>query len=234
VSAYALDGARVWHRGDLKKVQHISPVFEDAEGRPALALGLERGSLVIVNPETGRTRSQVKGAKVLYAGPRGARLLRLKGAVRLEAGTPLQVHRVPLQSFSVLAASFSQEDVAFSEAGGNLRCYSLSGTPRWEANVGRGSKAHALEVAWNERHQLWLAVVSNFTAGGLWLVRIDARGEEVSRVPLAPLAPHCLAPSGDILGTGDGCVVEPLSNATLFRFLPEPAAPMRVVRKETP
>ncbi|MFZ5440852.1 MAG: hypothetical protein ACOZQL_12655 [Myxococcota bacterium] len=208
VSAYTLDGQRVWHRKDLKKVQHVD-VFHDDQGRECVAVGVESGPLSVLNASTGKTWTQLRGCTRL-SGARGLRLAVARGAATLSAAG--QEHRLALESFAVLDIACSEDAVCISEAGASLRCFSASGAPRWAASFGQG--AHAVEVAWHPGRREWLAVVWNYETGSQpLLVRFDADGKRLGETPCARSS---LAPSGDVALTSELRVLDPVSGTELF------------------
>lgn len=216
VSAYTLDGQRLWQRKDLKKAQHLD-VFRDEQGRECVAVGVETGPLTVLNESTGKTWTQLRGCKRLY-GERGLSLAVAAKAATLTAGA--QEHRIELESFGVLDIACSDDAVCFSEAGASLRCFSVAGAPRWAADFGKG-EAHAVEVAWHAGRREWLAVVWNFKSGSQQLlVRLDSGGKRAGESLYSGSA---LAPAGDVALTNDLRVVEPVSGTVLFSLSPTSA-----------
>jgi len=138
-----------------------------------MALGIANGPMAIVNAASGATCRRLRGVTDAYFGNDSTTLYVLSGRVRLERDQ--ERHHLPLRSFAVLDAAFSDDAVVFSEAGGPLRCLSYAGDVVWELAFDAGS--HALEVAWNPHVDRWLAIVWNFEkCGPHWLYQVDREG----------------------------------------------------------
>ncbi len=217
ISGYDRAGARLWHRRDLKAVQHVTAIAWPSL-RQAVAVGLAHTSLHFLDLADGRTIDKLRGVRHIYAG-RDGWLLGVVGKkeVRAYDWTGLRVlWKAPLRTFTVLDAALSESAVLYSEVGGVLRCFARDGAHLWDAPPGRDG--HALRVAWNDAAHCWLFVTWPYRKGGdKTLVALDADGRELFAFNLGT-AEFGFFGDGAHLVMGDGRVLQTQTGESAWKF----------------
>jgi hypothetical protein len=218
---HASTGALVWHRKDLKKVQHLalSPsgdrVYCGFEARAGRSLDVTTGddaaklhgvASVIQSPFSDQTFVEKKSGPAVVYSPAGRR-----------------IGRIQRTTFGFLSVAFGQDLLLTSESTGPVRCFALPSVQEtWRLPPRLGS--HALYVHFDEDAQLCQAIMWSYTEGGLYeLLRLDPNtGVLRRRIHLSdsPVYGFCLR--GTHLLTWDGSLVD-VANGHIVRRLEFPS-----------
>jgi hypothetical protein len=214
VALYDLTGRLVWQRKDLKKAQHLTS-FCDPGGAFRIAVGFDEASMVILDPDTGKTIESLRGVREVWACDNDCLLsLSSKGVSLLGLRGYTTKWTQKLTSFGILDAAMSPYSVAFSEIGGSVRCFSHDGTELWQWKP--EEETHALRVGWCQDLERWLLVTWPFQCGGeKLLLSLDSTGAQLAMYRLGQPAEteflagckHLVTSDGDVLSTADGVSV---------------------------
>jgi hypothetical protein len=217
VCAYDGSGRVLWRRTDLKKAQQVR-AFRGDDGSWLVTVGREGGPLAVLDARTGRTAFLARGVGEVFGGA-GAFLHVLRSrAVKLVSPDSTRTWSVDLDSFAVLDAAFSTEDVAFSEAAGAVRCFTLSGGhSRWTWNPAGG--AHVNRVVWQPESACWQAIRWPYQHGGsVQLVQLDLEGRVVRERELEPAVEREFLGRGEFMVSSGGTVRRLADDDLVWRF----------------
>jgi hypothetical protein len=178
----------------------------------------------VVDALSGETSATLRGVGEMLGGSKVSLHVHRSQSVRLVSTEHAWNWSIDLASFAMLDAAFSPDEVAFSEAGGNVRCFALTGKPRWTWEPGTGM--HAVQMAWEASSSNWLAVVSPDERGGPWrLVRLSRNGQAGRAVELGG-EEHEFLGRGEYVVSSDGRVREP-NGQVHWQFAGCPPVPLK-------
>lgn len=214
VCAYGPSGSLCWQRHDLKKIQHLF-AYQGADGNWLISVGVEDGSATVVRAVDGRTVASLRGVREFFGDDQTSLQV---GKRKVTLVSPNSTRTIKLESFAVLDAAFSKTAVLFSEAGGNVRCMTLSGEQTWTWAPGPG--VHALRVAWAPSELSWLAVVWGYERGDPppRLVRLDVSGKVCGQHEIGQQTEQEFLGDGDFLVSPDGSVRACSSGDAVWTF----------------
>ena len=171
----ATSGSRIWQRRDLKKAQNLC--FLNLSARSLIGVGFEKGPFTLLDPATGRTVCTRRGYKQSAPLGGGTALLSNRREMRYVEGQELSAGWAqPVQSFALLDAAGSPDQVVASEANGPLRAFARNGEPLWEVK----ESEHFVEVVWHEASARWIARQLN---GKLFAVTTEGSSSEIGQTP---------------------------------------------------
>lgn len=220
VAAYdARTGAISWQRKDLKHVQDVR-WLAGAKASPQIEVGFDADPLLVLDTRSGITLTSFEGVREAWAHPYATLAVQVaKGSVKLCSLPEWTVlWEQPLRSFAVLSAAIGPSSLAFSEAGGPLRCFDFEGRCLWERTSDKGS--HVLEVAWSEASGSWVAVEWPYETGGARvLLALDANGILINKRMLGMVSTCKLFAGGRYLVTSAGQVIDVETGQVGWEFL---------------
>jgi len=216
VALYDGQGRVLWQRRDLTKPQRVKAYQED--GAPRIAVGFDEKSLVVVDANTGVTLGEARGTRAILAVSGEWLLSEQKGrVVALELTEARKSWSVQLGTFAVLDAAISSDAVAFSEAGGAVRCISRAGDQLWTWQPPEGS--HVLTVGWRSDVEHWLLVSWPYQKGGdKNLVIVDRKGSVIQTTCIGCPAETAFLDNARYLVTSDGSVLRTEDGEEAWRF----------------
>jgi hypothetical protein len=229
ICAYdATTGERLWERKDLKKVQALSPVDGNA-----VAACLDSRPMHLLDLASGATVATVRGVRRFWQSrhaPVGA--AEVAGRVALLGCDDWTVRwRAPVGGFALLAAAFAPEAVLVADvidstfdagAVSSVHCFSLAGELLWQRAVPSG--ANVPWLSWDAEADVWLGIRHNLERREPeMLLRWSREGELLSRVALGYFEEYAFLPSGRLLVTAGGQVVDTKTARQVGR-LPPPQA----------
>jgi WD40 repeat protein len=162
IAAYrASDGAELWRRKDLKKVQRIG---FDRSCRQ-ISCCFDSAACHMLETASGETAKTVRGVRKIWESPVGsARLFQRTSDFVLEANE-LRVAVIPKATFAALSAAFSKSEVCISESGGPVRLFNLkSGELIWRHDPTGGT--HFLRLAYSEAIEKFVGASFPYVHGG--------------------------------------------------------------------
>lgn len=153
-------GTRLWHRKDIKKLQHLDPL---AWGGPKLEIGagLDTGSYRILEARSGTWLRRLIGVRRTWSNTSGQRVEEWGKSVVLASKE--ESHTLIKGSSGVLEAAFNASTVSISEVGGPISCFDFQGKPLW---TWQDTDRHATQLCWAELLNVWLAVTWNLKTSG--------------------------------------------------------------------
>jgi hypothetical protein len=219
----ATTGERLWQRKDLKRVGPIAPAGDGS----SVAACFQDRSMHVLAAGAGTTVAQVRGARAFWQSRHAqVGLAATLGHVALLGTEDWSVRwRAPIAGFASNVAAFSPDSVLVSDITDldvddeptSVRCFDLSGLPRWRYVAPRDCGFRAL--AWDEASGQWLAVqhdVTNSTPDTL--LRWTAAGELKSSLPLGLVGQYAFLPSGQTLLTGEGRLLDTRTGEAIGRL----------------
>jgi hypothetical protein len=202
LAAFALPhGEALWHRKDIKHIQHVSV---DASDR-VVYCGLESNRLLTLDVNTGtEVDKPIRALRVVPSECNGEELVVKKDRYLLRGRNELEI---PAASFALHTAAFAPDTICLSEPTAGSRCVSLhSGETIWHH-----SSIHFNHAAFNHSDQQFYCVTGFETdPHQTFLVRLASELEECD--VMVELGRTCweeaFTPSGRILITADGGVYD--------------------------
>jgi len=219
VTSYTAEhGDILWSRSDLKNIQQVCDLSNN--GLPLIGIGLDSGSYHILRVDTGEDHFKLAGVKNIYASPFEPFYLLVDSTRHIHLST-LRLPSIwehPFNSFGMLHAAFSPEQIAFSEAGGCVSCFDFYGTKLWEFHP--QADHHVLRLVWDIALQRWLAIDWNFKSGGTkHLFEIDIEGTARPLMSLGNCQQAEFSSDGTYLIISTGKVISTQSATTAWTFL---------------
>jgi hypothetical protein len=209
----ATTGERLWQRKDLKRVGPITPA---GDGRLAAACFQDR-SMQVLDVGTGTTVASVRGARGFWQSrhaPVGLALT-LGHVALIDTEDWSTRWRTSVAGFTSNAAAFSRDAVLVSDVADisqgrepwSVYCLDLSGLGRWRYAAPR--ECSFLALGWNEASREWLAVQHHVNNSMLdTLLRWNSDGALLSSIPLGLVGEYAFLPSGRLLLTGEGRLLD--------------------------
>jgi hypothetical protein len=204
VEAYSTsEGAVLWRRTDLKKVQSVSVSIDDRR----IYCCFDEKPCHVLSCDTGRTIRSWRGVRSVWESPYEELMLLVKRAFVVQSHDEREISRFERESFGVLSVAFALGFVCVSEAGGPLRCLSTSsGYEVWRFSE-RGK--HFLNLAFSETANAFVGVLWPYERGGRHqLFRFERETGavlDVSELPQA--AEFAFCQRGSRLITSDGSLI---------------------------
>lgn len=157
----------------------------------------------------------------------------MSGGVALVGSDDWQVRwRAPIAGFAVLDAAFAPDavlvsDVIDSGAMCSVYCFSLTGQLLWQRET--PPETNMRWLAWDSETGEWLGIrhnVENRQAD--MLVRWSTEGDPLSRVALRLFGEYAILPSGQLLVTGRGDILDTKSARHMGRLPASQSDPAEV------
>ena len=209
IAAYStVDGAVIWRRKELRKVQSIRPAVD---GR-RLFCAYDAKACHVLECESGRILRTWPGVRGVWESPYEPLTLLEKRGLVLEAQGGPKVATIARASFAVLSVAFAPGFVCVSESAGPLRCFDTkNGSEIWRAT---GGGEHVLDLAFAEHAGGFVGVCWSYERSGPQTLRRFELGSGASTV-LADLGPtgefgfclrgsRLLSSDGSLFDTGTG------------------------------
>lgn len=212
------DGAELWRRKDLKKVQKIRASVDGQR----LWCGFEGKSFQPLNMGTGRSKPSMRGVKDIFESVYDDVMIvdRKRRDFKLVNGDDKQIATLPRTTFAALDFAFAPQQIAVSESGGAISCYDINGGQRlWKHDPGNG--VHALDLAYNEITGTFAAITWPYQQGGQHqLVSLHAEtGEPESTFPIDGAHEFAFCSKGSTLISSDG-KLRSTANGEVYDVLP--------------
>lgn len=226
----ARTGERLWQRKDLKKVQSLSPVDGSA-----VAACFDTRPMHLLDAASGATVATVRGVRRFWQSrhaPVGA--AEVTGHVAIIGSDDWTVRwRAPVAGFALLDTAFAPDavlvaDVADStfdaDAVSSVYCFSLAGELLWRRSVPADTNVPWL--SWDAGADEWLGIRHNVEKREPeMLLRWSREGDLLSRVALGYVGEYAFLPSGQLLVTAGGQVVDTKAARQIGRLSPPEADP---------
>lgn len=129
-------GAQLWHRPDLKRVQHLTLNANGSLGY----CGRQDAPCEVVDTTTGVTVDRLRGSRSIFESRWEAVRLNDGRQLRLEMASRKEGLPISRLTFAVLDATFAPGKLLITESTGPLRCLALlSGDEVWRYDPGPGA-----------------------------------------------------------------------------------------------
>lgn len=164
------DGAILWQRQDLKKLQRLRPLITDPD---RLFAEFEKGASYIIDYKSGRTINYLPRIEDYSESAYEPINLQETSKHFTIVGRDEQktICRMARQSFGTLEVAFGPKSVCISESGKPLCCYDTkSGRPKWV--VDSKPNEHALRLHFNKTMNRYLGVFWPYDKGGAETLKI--------------------------------------------------------------
>jgi hypothetical protein len=229
VVAYGLDGETRWQRKDLKKPQLLEPIPDGT-----ISVGMEEKALHLLAASSGETLQTIRGVRRLFHNPYGhLTLAEGRSGSKIVYGydrtTWSRRWSFSLNSFALLAAAFSPNDILLSEpadipqkTAGAVTCIDPKGTQKWAWEPPANS--HVLDLSWSGSVELWMGILWSFQWGGpKTMVAWTSEGEVAQSVEIGEVVSTAFMGEGQFLATSSGAVLDVPSGREIWAFeLEEP------------
>lgn len=207
----AASGKLLWQRKDLKKVQSVSPAYGDS-----VAACFDTRSMQVLDVASGITIATVRGVRRFWQSRHQAiGAAEVLGHVAMLKTDDWKIQcRIAVPGFALLAAALAPDAIAISNAvdgdsneASVVYCFSLSGEPLWQRQNPPGTTVPWL--GWDDEARVWLGIQHDVERRlADTLLRWSADGATVSSIALNSIAEYAFLPSGHLLVTGLGHVVD--------------------------
>jgi WD40 repeat protein len=163
------DGAEVWRRTDLKKIQRVRFSLDDK----VLYCCFDDRPCHLLDRHTGATISALRSVRESWESPYDPVALHDKKNLELWGSQGCRVAVVQRTTFAVLSAAFAPGLFCISESGGAVRCLDVqSGREVW--TYVPPVNAHVLELGYDEQAGAFFGVEWPYDPGGpKRLIRLD-------------------------------------------------------------
>jgi outer membrane protein assembly factor BamB len=204
VAAYStFDGAKIWHRRDLKNTQCVKVSVDDRH------IGcIDEKSCQFLDRETGETVKKWPDVWNIWESPYESVVVLETGALVFQTQTEQVIATVAREEYAVLSAAFAPGLACVSESGGPLRCLEAdSGKELWRyAQKGQ----HILELAYAETAKAFVGIGWSYELGGSHrLLRIEPRSGKLSEVSdLGPSGEFAFCQRGSRVLSSDGSLID--------------------------
>ena len=206
ICAYALGGAKLWQRKDLRRPQHITA----CNGGSLVTACFDDRPMHVLDARSGETVATVRAIRGFYGSAQaGFGIGALDGQVALVDIDAWALRwKAPIEGFAVLSAAAAPGAIVVANVVGpgeraSLSCLSVSGEVRWRWSAPPEVNCPAL--AWDGEASEWVGVLNHVNNERPdTLARWSPSGELVMEVPLALDAVYEFLPSGRFLVTSDG------------------------------
>jgi len=208
LAAYAADtGRRLWHRPELKRVQHLAL---SPDGRLAYC-GFDERSNHVLCTRTGDLQGKLRGVADVHCSPfDNVRFFdRKRTCAEVQDTAGARVGSISRLTFAFLAITFAPGLVATSESSGPVRCFDTRNAAElWRYDPPRDS--HVLELGYDDRARVLQGIEWPYKRGGVMtLVRWSPEdGTVLAQVPLPPSAEYGFCDRGRLLLTWDGSLLD--------------------------
>lgn len=206
-------GEQLWQRKDLKKVQALSPVDGNA-----VAACFDTRPMHLLDLANGNTVATVRGVRRFWQSrhaPVGA--AEVAGHVALIGSDDWTVRwRAPVAGFALLDAAFAPDGLLLTnvadstfdaDAVSSVYCFSLAGNLLWQRAV--PPETNVPWLSWDAKADEWLGIRHNVEKREPeMLLRWSREGDLLSRVALGYVGEYAFMPSGQLLVTAGGQVVD--------------------------
>jgi WD40 repeat protein len=201
----SLDGAELWRRTDLKKVQQLQ--FSH-DGR-RLFCCFDISACQRLYASNGKSGGTLRGVRELWTSSIGPVCVLQRARDYLVTRNGSIIAAIPKVTFAALIAAFSRSEVCISEAAGPVRLFNLkSGEMVWRHDPPEGT--HFRTVAYSASIDQFVGESWPFKYGGdSVLYRFSGKSGEIDRVIGVPAPGVCLfCNHGSRLVTASGAVID--------------------------
>lgn len=201
----ARNGAELWRRKDLKKVQRLRISLADN----AIFCGFSDKSARFLDLVTGGSELLVQGTDDVLESPYDdVRVIDGSGRDYVLADANYkQRAQLRRRSFAALDFAFGPGRLCISESAGTVRCFDISSSIQlWEYRPGIGM--HALHLAYNEFSETFAAIIWPYEKGGDHrVVNLDSiSGQVVNDIVIQGSVEFGFCLKGSVLLSSDGSV----------------------------
>jgi WD40 repeat protein len=150
-----------WQRKDLKKIQQI--VVKPDE--KYVYCCFDEGSCQLIEVATGKTTERIRGLRRIWLDSRYGFQLRKSSNLSVVDSSGKQSFKIEPNSFAVLDAAFSKNNLAISEAGADVRIFDLS-SGQEVLRYAQPRNHHILELSSSAHGPAFYGVQWNYNDGG--------------------------------------------------------------------
>jgi hypothetical protein len=213
VSAYNLNGNKLWERKDLKKPQYIK--FLKIGGEECVGIGFDEKPFHILNVHTGDTIKLYKGVRKIFTNQDDKLWITVSNTDIKLIDTDKEVERWS-KNTNILSVGFSEEKILINTSY-SLICYDNNGNENWRNNCPDEHIIH--NVSWNTRRKYWLFILWNYEDGGpKYLCKLDENGSLISKEELGEIWEYAFTDNGQLLITSDGKVLDTHDLKVVWKF----------------
>lgn len=224
VSAYKLDGEKLWERKDLKKPQYIKSLKRGEE--ICIGVGFDQKSFHFLNAHTGDTINLYKNVRQIFTNQDDTLWITVSDTARNRyiklIDTNKEVERwskdidILSKNNLVLSAGFSDEKILINISD-ILICYDNIGNENWRYDCPEEYIIH--NVSWNKKENYWLFILwSHINGGPKYLCKIDENGSLISKDNLGEIWEYSFSGDGQLLITSDGEVIDTHNLRVVWKF----------------
>jgi len=206
----------LWTRNDLREVQYVIDISNQKLQRVGVIA--ENNIFYLLNGETGKEIEKINKIETLFRSPlMPFYLTSYKQKVSLLNPHFELVWQKPMNSFSLLNAAFSENQIVYSEAGGSVYCNDLSGNQIWFFKP--ENDWHVIHLVWNPISQSWFAVNKDCNSpDSLQLFEVKINGDVRLKFDIKAYE-VAFFPNGEYLITSNGSIISTCSGNVEWRFV---------------
>jgi hypothetical protein len=213
VSAYNLDGKKIWERKDLKKSQYIKSL--KSSGELCLGIGFDEKPFHFLNVNTGDTIKLYKGVRQIFTNQDDTLWITVSDRDIKLIDTDKEVERWS-KNTDILSAGFSDEKILINISH-SLISYDKIGNENWRYNCPEEHIIH--NVCWDTKRKYWLFILWNYINGGpKYLCKVDENGSLISKEELGEIWEYAFSGDGQLLITSDGEVIDTHNLRVVWKF----------------
>lgn len=213
VSAYSLNGKKLWERKDLKKPQYIK--FLKNAGEVCVGIGFDGKPFHILNVDTGDTIKLYKGVRNIFTNRDDTSWITVSNTDIKLIDMDNEVERWS-RNTAILSVGFSKEKILINTSY-TLICYDHIGNENWRYNCPDEHIIH--NVCWNTRRKCWLFILwNNINGGPKYLCKVDENGSLISKEELGEIWEYAFSGDGQLLITSDGEVIDTHNLRVVWKF----------------
>jgi WD40 repeat protein len=208
---------QLWSNSSLRCIQQLVDISDKRTLRAGVVT--ESKKLHIFDAETGWLIKEYPDVVEVLANRRGPQVLVDTPSVVRFSSNNLKSYdwSKPRKTFALLAATFSPDCVAYSEAGGPLSCYNFDGREVWIHSPEKDH--HVLKLQWVSTSRHWALLDWNYENGGpMFITKLDERGKMVSRHAIGEIVDAEFTIDGTRLITTSGRVLNTADCSTASEF----------------